>query len=122
MSTATTNNDPYMAMRVIRVIYADSTVKGINVNGTRKDITDYFVGHRFDLGDPFDPERERMVRAVAVVFVEDSLHYVAGGAGYILYSGNQALWETVTAADMVAFLKKARLTAEFRRSSIAVII
>lgn len=49
------------------------------------------------------------------------LHYCRGGAGFILYRGRQALWETVTEREMLDYLRANNLQAEYRRTHITII-
>lgn len=49
-------------------------------------------------------------------------HYWKGGAGFILSEGRQAIWETVTMGDMLAYLKEHGIRdVEYRRPEIVVI-
>lgn len=59
-------DDPFIKMRSIRVTYEDGNTIDTNINGTRKEITDYYVGKYFNFGI----EDDHMVKAVAVEFLD----------------------------------------------------
>jgi len=56
--------DPYIAMRPIRVTFANGNTIDTNINGTRASIEKYYVGNWFNLGTVDDD----MQQAVSVEF------------------------------------------------------
>ncbi len=49
-------------------------------------------------------------------------HYCKGGAGFILYEGRQAIWETVSIQDMIRYLREHEIQdVEYRRIEIVII-
>lgn len=58
-------------MRSIRVQYEDGNYTDTNCNGTDEEIRAYYVGTRFNFGDRFDGDPDRMVMAIGVDFYPD---------------------------------------------------
>lgn len=53
-------------MKAIKVTYADGDTVETNINGTMEEIERYYVGKWFNVGDPYDPTKDRMAQAVKV--------------------------------------------------------
>lgn len=45
-------------------------------------------------------------------------HYCVAGAGYILYQGRQAIWETDSMVKMVIYMRERGIVAEYRPTRI----
>jgi hypothetical protein len=55
-------------MRAIRVLLADNTDYVTDINGTNKEIEQYFVGQELNMGSG---ENDRMVKCVGVEFLDN---------------------------------------------------
>jgi hypothetical protein len=62
--------DPFIAMRTIKVTYSNGNSTVTSINGTRAEIKRYYLGTTFNLGDPYDPEKDLLVKAVGVEFLD----------------------------------------------------
>lgn len=67
--------DPHIAMRTIRLIFAESQYNySTNINGTRKEIVDYFRGAPLNVGG--SDERETIRSPIAIEFIGQGITVV----------------------------------------------
>lgn len=62
--------DARLLMRPIKVHFADGDTLVTRINGTTEEINRYYLTNEFNRGQPDDPTKDRMVRAVRVEFLD----------------------------------------------------
>jgi hypothetical protein len=67
------NDDPWLALRHIRVTWDDGTTMDISINGNRAAINRYYVGKEFNVGNG---ELDLMKTAVSVEFIDEPIRRV----------------------------------------------
>lgn len=61
----------HLQMRTIRVVYEDPSYNRIgSINGCNESIIRHYVGQSFNFGDRFSGDKDKMVKCIAVEFLD----------------------------------------------------